>query len=153
MIGERYGANIDTAATGEDEAIVGRADQREITVTGRSLICGENKRRARDGPTPWTGAQRGFYGSEPRDRQRNGGQVPWGPPTGWRRDIAAVVGWEDGPVPGWVALSDDQASIQSPRIHPRNTAYSANDWLMLGQRRRRLPNINPALAECIVFAG
>ena len=25
--------------------------------------------------------------------------------------------------------------------------------LMLGQRRRRWPNINTALAECIVFAG
>ena len=30
---------------------------------------------------------------------------------------------------------------------------SANVGLMLGQRRRRWPNINPTLAECIVFVG
>ena len=34
---------------------------------------------------------------------------------------------------------------------PENTMYSANVGLMLGHRLRRCPNINPALAEYIVF--
>ena len=34
-----------------------------------------------------------------------------------------------------------------------NTIYSANVGLMLGHRLRRCPNINPPLAEYIVFAG
>ena len=34
-----------------------------------------------------------------------------------------------------------------------NTVHSTNVGLMLGQRRRRWPNINPTLVECTVFAG
>ena len=37
--------------------------------------------------------------------------------------------------------------------HPANTRHSANADLMLGQRRRRWPNIKSALAECLVIAG
>ena len=36
---------------------------------------------------------------------------------------------------------------------PANTRRSANVGLMLGQRRRRWPNIKPTLAERLVFAG
>ena len=36
--------------------------------------------------------------------------------------------------------------------YPSNRIHWANVGLMLGQRRRRWPNIKPALAQCIVFA-
>ena len=39
------------------------------------------------------------------------------------------------------------------RVFPANTRRWANVWSMLGRRRRRRANIDPALAQCLVFAG
>ena len=36
---------------------------------------------------------------------------------------------------------------------PENTTRASSAGLMLGHRRRRWPNINPALDQCIVFAS
>ena len=36
---------------------------------------------------------------------------------------------------------------------PANTRHSPDTVLMLGQRRRRWPNIETVLVECLVFAG
>ena len=36
---------------------------------------------------------------------------------------------------------------------PGITRHSANAGLILAHRRQRCPNINPALAQCIVFVG
>ena len=41
---------------------------------------------------------------------------------------------------------------QKNKQHPVKTRR-ANAGLMLGQRRRRWANINPALVQCPVFAG
>ena len=50
----------------------------------------------------------------------------------------------------WViTVCHDQFSLH----FPANTIHSANVGLMLGQRRRRWPNIKPTLAERIVLAG
>ena len=38
-------------------------------------------------------------------------------------------------------------------IYPPNTRCSANAGSMLGQRRRRWTNIEPAFAEYLLFAG
>ena len=37
--------------------------------------------------------------------------------------------------------------------HPESTTRLTNDGLMLGQRRRRWPNIKPALVKRVVIAG
>ena len=37
--------------------------------------------------------------------------------------------------------------------YPGNTGPWSNVGLVLGQRRRRWPNFNPALDQCLVFAG
>ena len=45
--------------------------------------------------------------------------------------------------------------MSQPRhqLYPANMVHLANVRLMLGQRRRRWPNFNPALVECTMFAG
>ena len=39
------------------------------------------------------------------------------------------------------------------RREPADTRHLNNARLMFGQRRRRWPNINPALGQCLVHAG
>ena len=46
-----------------------------------------------------------------------------------------------------------QRVTQYSQPYPENTIHWANAGLLLVQRRRRWANINPALAQCIVFAG
>ena len=45
----------------------------------------------------------------------------------------------------------DKRHEYNPRV--ANTRHWTNVGLMLGRRRRRRPNINPTLAQCLVFAG
>ena len=51
----------------------------------------------------------------------------------------------------YLSANMSQIAVVMPRP-PANTIRSSNAGLMLGQRRRRWPNINPALGERIVFA-
>ena len=46
-----------------------------------------------------------------------------------------------------------QSCTLTVRIFPANTIHSPIVGSMLGQRRRRWPSIEPALSECLVFAG
>ena len=57
-------------------------------------------------------------------------------------------------LPDWRHLPIYQAkSPSSSSTYPANTRHRPNVDLMLGQRRRRWPNIKPTLGRCLVFAG
>ena len=45
------------------------------------------------------------------------------------------------------------AKTKSTNCFPANTVHWPNAGLMLARRLRRRPNVNPALGQCIVFAG
>ena len=49
--------------------------------------------------------------------------------------------------------SDAQALLDYPARPPANTRHRPNVGPMLGQRRRRWPNIGSTLGRCLVFAG
>ena len=56
-----------------------------------------------------------------------------------RKGISPVIGCVD--------------TIKKNVMNPANTRHGPNVGSMLGQRRRRWPNIDSTLGRCLVFAG
>ena len=63
----------------------------------------------------------------------------------------------DAPTPEWAKQVERRrvrlASECGLYLYPASTTLWLNAGMMLGQRRRRWANINPALVQSIVFAG
>ena len=71
------------------------------------------------------------------------------------RSTALLVGWANTDMGRWLStgsMVDDRLQRSFDGIIPANMAHSTNVGLMLGQLRRRWPNIKPALVKCTVFA-
>ena len=74
----------------------------------------------------------------------------------WKGWLIATIMWNGWSTGGWgkkTPLHNFQWHIATYKYNPVNTIHWPNAGLMLGRRRRRRANINPALGRCIMFVG